>query len=158
MVGMERAAFCSTGSEAVMAAIRVARMVSGRDTIVAFAGSYHGVSDEVLVRPTMSGDGRTARRTRYSAAMADNILVLEYGTPEALETIRSPGLAAAVPSNWCRAGARTAAARIPARVARGDRAERHRPDLRRDGDRFRAHPGGAQSVFGVRADIATYGR
>ena len=48
---MERAAFCNTGSEAVMAAIRVARTVSGRDKIVMFAGAYHGVFDEVLVRP-----------------------------------------------------------------------------------------------------------
>ena len=61
---MERAAFCSTGSEAVMAAIRVARTVSGRDKIVMFTGAYHGIFDEVLVRPTKAGDGRAPRRSR----------------------------------------------------------------------------------------------
>ena len=42
MTGMERVAFCNTGSEAVTAAIRVARTVSGRDKIAMFAGAYHG--------------------------------------------------------------------------------------------------------------------
>ena len=51
MTGMERVSFCDTGSEAVMAAIRVARTVTGRDNIVMFSGAYHGIFDEVLVRP-----------------------------------------------------------------------------------------------------------
>ena len=49
--GMERVAFTNTGSEAVLAATRVARTVSGRDLIAVFAGSYHGIFDEVLFRP-----------------------------------------------------------------------------------------------------------
>ena len=52
--GMERATFCNTGSEAVLAALRVARTVTGRNKIALFAGSYHGIFDEVLVRPTQT--------------------------------------------------------------------------------------------------------
>ena len=58
MVGMERAAFCNTGSEAVTAALRVARTVCGRDRIAMFTGAYHGTFDEVLVRSTGSGASR----------------------------------------------------------------------------------------------------
>ena len=50
MTGMERATFCNTGSEAVMAAMRLARTVTGRNKIVYFAGDYHGAFDEVLVK------------------------------------------------------------------------------------------------------------
>ena len=54
LVGMERATFCNTGSEAVMAAMRLARTVTGRSLIVLFAGSYHGQIDEVLVKSNRS--------------------------------------------------------------------------------------------------------
>jgi len=55
LTGMERAAFCNTGSEAVMAAMRVARTVTARDKIVYFTGDYHGTFDEVLLRATPHG-------------------------------------------------------------------------------------------------------
>ena len=47
LTGAERVAFCSTGSEAVLAAIRVSRTVTARDKIVIFEGAYHGIFDEV---------------------------------------------------------------------------------------------------------------
>ncbi len=56
MTGHERVAFCNTGSEAVLAAMRLARTVTGRSKIVTFANDYHGLFDEVLAR------GVTARR------------------------------------------------------------------------------------------------
>ena len=65
MVGMERVAFCNTGSEAVTAAIRLARTVSGRDRIALFAGAYHGIFDEVLVRP--AGQALDAHRPGHPA-------------------------------------------------------------------------------------------
>ena len=84
MVGMERAALCSTGSEAVTAAIRVARTVTGRDKIAMFAGSYHGIFDEVLVRPRVVGGTPRAVPIAPGIApnMVENIVVLEYGNPE----------------------------------------------------------------------------
>ena len=42
LTGFDRAGLCNTGSEAVMAAVRIARTVTGRNTVVVFAGSYHG--------------------------------------------------------------------------------------------------------------------
>ena len=50
MTGHERVAFCNTGSEAVLAAMRLARTVTGRSKIVTFAHDYHGLFDEVLAR------------------------------------------------------------------------------------------------------------
>ena len=50
LTGTERVTFCNTGSEAVMAAMRVARTVTGRDRVAFFAGDYHGQFDEVLVK------------------------------------------------------------------------------------------------------------
>ena len=52
LTGIERAAFCNTGSEAVMGAMRIARTVTGRSTIAIFTGAYHGIFDEVIVRGT----------------------------------------------------------------------------------------------------------
>jgi len=162
MTGMERAAFCNTGSEAVMAAIRVARTVSGRDKIAMFAGAYHGIFDEVLMRPTVAGG--VLRATPIAPGiprnMADNVVVLEYGSPEALRTIEAMGreLAAVLvepvqsrrpdlqPREFLqdlrRITAETGTALIFDEVVTG----------------FRTHPGGAQALFGVRADIATYGK
>jgi glutamate-1-semialdehyde aminotransferase len=50
--GYDRAGLCNTGSEAVLGAMRIARTVTGRTTIVCFNGSYHGINDEVIVRGT----------------------------------------------------------------------------------------------------------
>jgi hypothetical protein len=53
MTGMQRATFCNSGTEAVMAALRVARTWTRRDKVAVFAGSYHGTSDGVLVTARM---------------------------------------------------------------------------------------------------------
>ncbi|HEY8507169.1 MAG TPA: glutamate-1-semialdehyde 2,1-aminomutase, partial [Steroidobacteraceae bacterium] len=47
--GLEQVRFVSSGTEAVMSAIRVARAYTGRDLIVKFAGCYHGHADHLLV-------------------------------------------------------------------------------------------------------------
>ena len=46
---MERMRFVSTGTEAVMSAVRVARAFTGRDRVLKFAGDYHGHSDFALI-------------------------------------------------------------------------------------------------------------
>ncbi|HEY3522702.1 MAG TPA: glutamate-1-semialdehyde 2,1-aminomutase [Candidatus Limnocylindrales bacterium] len=48
MPGLERLRFTSSGTEAVMSAIRLARAATGRDLVVKFAGAYHGHSDGLL--------------------------------------------------------------------------------------------------------------
>ena len=87
----DRATFCCTGSEAVMAAMRLSRTVTGKDKIVFFNKDYHGNFDEVLLRSNRIGN---KQRTAPAAPgvpqwLADNVMVLEYGTQEALDVIRS---------------------------------------------------------------------
>src|SRR5690606_29049917 len=86
--GFARAALCNTGSEAVMAAIRIARTVTGRSTVVLFTGSYHGTFDEVLVRAGRNARGMSAAPGVMQGMFGD-VRVLDYGTPEALAFIRA---------------------------------------------------------------------
>ncbi|MCX6366320.1 MAG: amino acid adenylation domain-containing protein [Armatimonadetes bacterium] len=86
-VGAERAIFCNTGSEAVMAAVRAARTVTGRDKVVMFSGAYHGVHDEVLVRGNGRGKSFPIAPGIPNSAVSETI-ILEYGSDEALQTIR----------------------------------------------------------------------
>ncbi|WP_395139624.1 amino acid adenylation domain-containing protein [Armatimonas sp.] len=86
-VGAERAIFCNTGSEAVMAAVRAARTVTGRDKIVMFSGAYHGVHDEVLVRGNGRGKSFPIAPGIPNSAVSETI-ILEYGSDEALQVIR----------------------------------------------------------------------
>jgi glutamate-1-semialdehyde aminotransferase len=155
---MDRVAFCNTGSEAVTAAIRLARTVSGRDRIAMFAGAYHGIFDEVLARPAAGGAMPIAPGIPQS--MLDNAVVLDYGSPEALEYLRAHGeeLAAVLvepvqsrrpelqPREFLhdvrRLTASSGTALVFDEIVTG----------------FRAHAGGAQAIFGVRADMATYGK
>ncbi|HEY5851480.1 MAG TPA: amino acid adenylation domain-containing protein [Lysobacter sp.] len=157
--GHDRAALCNTGSEAVLGAIRIARTITGRSTIVTFNGSYHGINDEVIVRGT-----KKLRAVPAAPGIlpntAENVLVLDYGTPESLEIIRSRAheLAAVLvepvqsrrpdfqPVEFLREVRRiteeAGAALIFDEVITG----------------FRSHPAGAQALFGIKADLATYGK
>jgi glutamate-1-semialdehyde 2,1-aminomutase len=47
--GLEQVRFVSSGTEAVMSAIRLARGVTGRDLVLKFSGCYHGHADHLLV-------------------------------------------------------------------------------------------------------------
>jgi amino acid adenylation domain-containing protein len=160
--GLERVTFCNTGSEAVLAALRVARTVTGRKRIAFFSGSYHGINDEVLIRVNQSN----GTRHQYPVApglipkMEENALVLEYGSPESLETLRvhAHDLAAVIVE--------------PVQSRRPDlQPKEFLQELRelttKSGTAlifdevitgFRLHPGGAQAWYGVQADIATYGK
>ncbi|MDX1935261.1 MAG: amino acid adenylation domain-containing protein [Capsulimonadales bacterium] len=162
LTGMERACFCNTGSEAVMAALRISRTVTGRDKVVVFAGGYHGTFDEVLVRPGLI-DGRPGAKPLAPGipqSSVDNMVVLEYGTEEALAYIRdnADDLAAVL--------VETVQSRRPELQPREFVAEVRRI-TEKSGTAlifdeivtgFRVHPGGVQAVFGIRADIATYGK
>ncbi len=81
MTGNERVTFCNTGSEAVMAAMRVARTVTGRSIIATFTGDYHGQFDEVLVKGTLRSG--VARAMPAAAGIpgesVENMVVLPYG-------------------------------------------------------------------------------
>ena len=93
LTGMERVGFTNTGSEAVLAAIRVSRTVTGRDRIVVFSGAYHGIFDEVLFRPmTKDGEPRAAALAPGVPETAlGQVTVLEYGDPRSLEYLEAHG-------------------------------------------------------------------
>ena len=161
---MERVAFCNTGSEAVMAAMRVARTVTGRDKIAMFAGAYHGIFDEVLVR--------AARWTAQPARHADRPgHPAEHGGEHHGARLRRARLRwtiirargdelAAVLVEPVQSRRPELQPREFLREAAGDhRGIRHRAGLRRGGHRIpRRIPAGCQALSGVRADLATYGK
>ncbi|WP_206244414.1 non-ribosomal peptide synthetase/type I polyketide synthase [Novosphingobium terrae] len=162
MVAMERVTFCNTGSEAVMAAMRLARCVTGRETVVVFNNDYHGQFDEVLVKA--GGKPEQARAFPIAPGIPQgslsNMVVLPYGTPEALDWIRAHAddVAAVIvepvqsrhpellPFDFLRdlraVTADSGAALVFDEVVTG----------------FRTHPGGMQAVLGISADMATYGK
>lgn len=159
MTGMERVAFCNTGSEAVMGAMRMARTVTGRQTIVIFRDSYHGIFDEVIVRGT-----RTLRSIAAApgilASAVEHVLVLEYGSDESLRIIeeRAHELAA-VMIEPVQSRNPTLQPRAFVQALRG-LCDRAGCALIFDEviTGFRMAPGGAQEAYGVRADIASYGK
>jgi glutamate-1-semialdehyde aminotransferase/thioesterase domain-containing protein/acyl carrier protein len=158
----ERVTFCNTGSEAVMAAMRLARTVTGKSKIVFFNKDYHGNFEEVLLRSTQIGNQRKTQPAApgVPASFAENALVLDYGSAQALQAIREHAdeiaavlvepVQSADPFNQPREFLHTLRqitreldiALIMDEVITG----------------FRAAPGGAQEWFDVWGDMATYGK
>ncbi len=162
MTGADRATFCNTGSEAVMAAMRAARTVTGRTKIVYFTGDYHGTFDEVLGRSNGVGDARRAGPIApgIPECMTDEIVILDYGTPETLDALRAlaPTLAAVLvePVQSRRPALQPAEFLREVRKITEDAGAALIFDEVITG--FRIHPGGAQAHFGIKADLATYGK
>ncbi|MGA7922751.1 MAG: glutamate-1-semialdehyde 2,1-aminomutase [Thermoplasmata archaeon] len=82
---LERMRFVSSGTEAVMSAVRIARGFTGRSKVVKFAGGYHGHSDGLLAR---AGSGPATAALPDSAGVPVSIvgetLVARYNDPDAL--------------------------------------------------------------------------
>lgn len=163
LTGMARTAYCNSGTEAVMTALRLARAATGRDRIAMFAGSYHGTFDGTLARLEKRADGgmRTAASgPGIPAGVTGDVAALPYGEPASLDYVRAHGreLAAVLVE--------------PVQSRRPDVQPREfLQELRRITEQtgtalifddiitgFRIHPGGAQAWYGVRADLATYGK
>ena len=83
---VEKIRFTSSGTEAVMSAIRLARGYTGRDKIIKFEGCYHGHSDSLLVK---AGSGLVTFGETSSAgvpkAFAQETIVLPLNDTEALK-------------------------------------------------------------------------
>lgn len=162
LTGNERASFVCTGSEAVYAAMRLARTVTGRDKIVMFARDYHGNFDEVLVRAVNGKDGPRTMPLAPGVPRdaVKNAVVLPYGSAEALDYIRSHAHELAA---------------VMVEPVQSRRPEFRPADFIREVRRitresetvfifdevitgFRFGPKGAQGYYGVDADLVTYGK
>ena len=162
LTGMERVGFFNSGTEAVMVALRLARAITGRNKIALFAGAYHGTFDGVLVRTMpVNGTWRTVPLAPgVTPSMAEDVMVLNYDRPESLEILKAHAheLAAVLVE--------------PVQSRRPDVQPREfLQELRRITEAtgtalifdevitgFRVHPGGAQALFDVQADLVTYGK
>jgi glutamate-1-semialdehyde 2,1-aminomutase len=160
---MERVRFVSSGTEAAMSAVRVARAATGRDKIVKFEGCYHGHADPFLVKagsgamtlgvPTSPGVPQAAAEhtlvARYNDLASVEQLVTEHdGQIAALFVEPIAGNMGLVPPReGFLEGLRTIC-------------DRERIVLVFDEviSGFRAAPGGAQQVFKVRPDLTCLGK
>src|SRR5580658_9888554 len=143
--------------------MRLARTATGRNKIVMFTCDYHGMFDEVLVRG-VNRPGQPARSLPIAPGIppqaAENIVVLDYGTPTSLEYIRAHA------SEFAAVMVEPVQSRHPNLQPREFLHELRK--ITADAGAalifdevvtgFRTHPGGAQAIFGIRADIATYGK
>jgi glutamate-1-semialdehyde 2,1-aminomutase len=159
----EQVRFVSSGTEAVMSAIRVARAFTARDLIVKFAGCYHGHADHLLVA---AGSGLATFGRPSSAGVPEAFTALTRVLPLDDE--------AALEALFAREGARVAAVIIeplpanhgllpqrPAFLAALRRLTRaHGALLIFDEviSGFRLGRGGAAELTGITPDLATFGK
>jgi amino acid adenylation domain-containing protein/natural product biosynthesis luciferase-like monooxygenase protein len=159
--GLDRAMFCNSGTEALMGLVRGARTLTRRNRIVMFNGSYHGCSDVTLARSA----GTDAARGLPVAPGVDpktveDALVLEYGSPAALQAIESLASEIAVVL------VEPVQSRQPW-VQPREFLHQLRELTRRRGiiltfdetiTGFRSHGAGASGFYGVAPDVAMYGK
>lgn len=159
LTGNERSAFCNTGSEAVLGALRVARTITGRQKVVMFKGSYHGINDEVIVRGRGDGKSMPAAAGINPSATKDMIL-LNYGEEDALQFVRdnAEDLAAVIvePVQSRRSNFHPKEFLKELRVITEKSGSAFIFDEVITG--FRIAQGGAQEYFGIEADLVTYGK
>ena len=86
MPSIERVRMVSSGTEATMSAIRLARGFAGRDKIIKFEGCYHGHSDSLLIK---AGSGALTLGVPSSpgvpAGLAEHTITLSFNDTEAVE-------------------------------------------------------------------------
>jgi glutamate-1-semialdehyde 2,1-aminomutase len=160
---LEMVRFVSSGTEAVMSAIRLARGATGRDTVVKFSGCYHGHADHLLVS---AGSGLATFGTPSSAgvpeAFAGHTAVLALDDEDALLKLmqdRGDDIAAVIIEG------------VPANsgllIQRPEFMALVRDECTRTGallildeviTGFRLGMGGAAALYGIEPDLATYGK
>jgi acyl transferase domain-containing protein/glutamate-1-semialdehyde aminotransferase/acyl-CoA synthetase (AMP-forming)/AMP-acid ligase II len=148
MTGVERVAFCNTGTEAVMVAVRLARKYKNKSKIVVFKGAYHGHFDDVLTSG-FGGENLHSESIEYIYGDMTSIDLIESDIHNIAAVLVEPvqgrnlGLQ---PQQFLEILRElTSKYNVPLifdEVLTG----------------FRIHPGGAQHSFGVAADIVLYGK
>jgi glutamate-1-semialdehyde 2,1-aminomutase len=160
---LEMVRFVSSGTEAVMSAVRLARGATGRDTVVKFSGCYHGHVDHLLVD---AGSGLATFGTPSSAGVPESFArhtaVLPLDDAEALSSLmdeRGSEIAAViiegVPANSGLLIQRQQFMRLLRELC-----TRHGALLILDEviTGFRLGPNGAAALYGIEPDLATYGK
>ena len=160
---MEMLRFVSTGTEATMAAIRVARGTTGRDKIIKIEGGFHGAHDSVLVK---AGSGATTLGVPDSKGVpsdtAKNTLQVPYNDLASLEKIlkRFPGQIAALIIEPVLGNIGPVLPKDG--YLRGVRALTEENDVLLIFDEvitgFRLSLGGAQEYYGIKPDLTTLGK
>ncbi len=160
---IERVRMVSSGTEATMSAIRLARGYTGRDLLVKFAGCYHGHSDSLLVR---AGSGVLTLGIPGSpgvpAGIAELTLTLPYNDQDAMQALFTeyPGRIAAVilepvaGNMGCIPPAPGFLAALR-EVTAADGALLIFDEVMTG---FRVSRGGAQELYGVTPDLTTLGK
>src|ERR1700678_1144900 len=163
MPSVELVRFVSSGTEATMSAIRLARGYTGRDTIVKFEGCYHGHSDSLLIK---AGSGALTLGVPTSPgvpkALANHTVTLTFNDAEQVgEVFRQIGAQVACVIVEPVAGNMNCVPPAPGFL------ETLRSECDRSGallifdevmTGFRVALGGAQALYGVRPDLTTLGK
>ncbi|MGC1388407.1 MAG: glutamate-1-semialdehyde 2,1-aminomutase [Steroidobacteraceae bacterium] len=163
MPSIELVRFVSSGTEATMSAIRLARGFTGRDTIVKFEGCYHGHSDSLLIK---AGSGALTFGVPTSPgvpkALAAHTVTLDYNDAgQVREAFRQIGGQIACIIVEPVAGNMNCVPPLPGFL------ETLRAECDKSGallifdevmTGFRVALGGAQALYGVRPDLTTLGK
>jgi glutamate-1-semialdehyde 2,1-aminomutase len=160
---IEKVRMVSSGTEAAMSAVRLARGFTGREKIVKFAGNYHGHADSLLVSAGSSAATLGVPDSPgITAGTARDTVVLEYNEPQQLEDLfaaRGDSIAAVlmepVVGNMGLV--------VPTReflAAVRDLTRRHGALFVCDEvmTGFRLSLGGAQGLLGIEPDLTTLGK
>lgn len=160
---LERVRCVSSGTEATMHALRLARGFTGREKVVKFAGCYHGAHDSVLVR---AGSGVATFALPGSpgvpSAVAQATLVAPFNDLAAVEALFAawPEQVAAVLVEPVAGNMGTVPPRPGFLAALRELCNRHGALLIFDEvmTGFRVHQGSAQGLYGVQPDLSCFGK
>ncbi len=160
--GLDMIRFVSSGSEATMSAIRLARGYTGKKDIVKVEGGFHGAHDAVLVK---AGSGATTLGIPNSAGVLPELALhtrqVPFNDPEALETLLSANediaafiiepvmgnIGLILPDAGYLAAVREITAAHDVLLIFDEVITGYRVGI-----------GGAQAAYGVRPDLSTFGK
>lgn len=160
LTGVDRFAFCNTGTEAIMMAIRLARVYTKKNKIIIFSNSYHGNYDATLVFKSIETNETVPFCSGLPSNFNQDIYICEYNNTLDLETLvdSTTDIAAILvepvrsrePNKYSKQfltkireiSTKIGAVLIFDEVVTG----------------FRCHPGGGKAYFNIEPDMVVYGK
>jgi len=160
----DKTVFCSSGSEATMRAIRIARAHTGRKKIAIFSGGWHGAHDQVLIEEDYTGAEEAplaiTKGKGILPVLLDHLVLLPYNHRAAFDLIKHHADDLAMvfiePAQGSNPREDIGLFLNELRQVTSDEGVLLGFDEIITG--FRLDPGGGQEHFAVHADIATYGK